>query len=601
MKKEIIARQPDIYRSSRIFYIIEASLEYFISLLVSSTYLAKLTSAIGFSDSLTGILSSFVSLGCGFQLVALFLANKRPVKRWVTILHTLNQLFFALVYVVPFINIPQSVKIAAFIILLLAGHALNNVVNSPKINWFMGLVDDRKRGGFTAKKEIVSLIGGVVFSFAIGQVIDRFEAVGDVKSAFIFCGVGIFILAVLHSLTLIFSKEKQVERIEKIPTKKMLVDLGKDKRLIKIILVSVLWNIAAYATTPFYGTYQVKELGFSMTFVAVLSAAYAVVRSCASLPLGKFADKFSFTKMLNICFVVQAVAFFINMFTAPSNGNILYTIYYALYAIAMAGINSGAINLVYDYVDKEKRVGALALKSTLSGFAGFFTTLLVSLLVKYIQGNGNVFLGMNVYAQQVTSALGFVLVLVILLYLNTVVRKMNKKHGDSVTKNEGEKALLHNFELYPVSSLEQIRAEEKPVMYESEKQVLANESVTFQIAARSIEKEGRDYRIIVEGEGDCRLFAVESIPCANAEENAGEFSDSADGLVPDVLCPCDGNCVQFPANLWKGFFITVKGLSQGENCIAVSVWDGDNLLGRTEYRVTVLSEKLSEENIKQSD
>ena len=72
----------------------------------------------------------------------------------------------------PFIKISQTAKIVLVIAFLLLGHVINNVVNSPKINWFMSLVDDHKRGGFTANKEIVSLIGGMVFSFAASAVID---------------------------------------------------------------------------------------------------------------------------------------------------------------------------------------------------------------------------------------------------------------------------------------------------------------------------------------------------------------------------------------------------------------------------------------------
>ena len=137
----------DEYKTSRLLYIIEAALEYFISLMVAGAFLAKLVSAIGLSDALTGILTSFVSLGCGFQILAIFFANKKSVKKSVTILHSLNQLFFALIYFVPFIAIPKWAKISVFIALLLAGHALNNIVNSPKINWYMTLVDDRKRLG----------------------------------------------------------------------------------------------------------------------------------------------------------------------------------------------------------------------------------------------------------------------------------------------------------------------------------------------------------------------------------------------------------------------------------------------------------------------
>ena len=421
----------DIYKTSRFLYILEATFEYFISLLVTGAYLAKVTAAIGMNDTMTGILTSFVSLGCGFQIIAIFLANKRPVKRWVTILHGLNQLAFALIYLVPFIKLSKITKIAIFIVFLLLGHIVNNVVNSPKINWFMSLVDDKKRGSFTASKEMVSLIGGMVFSFAMGAVIDHFEEIGNLNGAFIVCGISVFFLMLLHSATLIFSKEKPVEEKEKISTKQLLSELLKDKNLFKVILVSVLWNVVSYSATPFYGSYQIKELGFTMTFVSILSAAYAIVRTIFSTPMGKFADKYSFAKMLNICFIIMLVGFGINIFTVPENGKVFYTIYYMLNAVAMAGINSAVINLIYDYVDKEKRVGALALKSTLAGFAGFFTTLIVSPVVSHIQNNGNTFWGMDVYAQQVVSGIALILLVVLIIYLNLVVRKIENKRTNT--------------------------------------------------------------------------------------------------------------------------------------------------------------------------
>ena len=428
----MLEEQKDIYKTSRFLYIVEAALEYFIALMMIGAYLAKLTAAIGISDAVTGILSAFVSLGFGFQVVALFLANKRPVKRWVTLLHSLNQLFFALAYFVPFLSFTRTQKTVIFVVLLLLGYIFSNVVNAPKINWYMALVDDRKRGSFTATKEMVSLIGGMVFSFSMGLVIDNFEAAGNLTGAFIVCGVSIFVLMLLHSATLIFSKEKPCEDSEKISTKKMIGELAKDKKLFKVILVGVFWNVAHYACTSFYGTYQTKELGFTMTFVSILGAMYAIVRSLFSRPLGKFADKHSFVDMLNICFVIAMVSFAVNIFTVPANGKVFFTMYYALYAISMAGINSATINLIYDYVEKEKRIGALALNSTLSGFAGFFTTLLVSPLVKYIQGKNNVFLGISVYAQQVVSLIAVVLMVGLLLYLNLVVKKIKNVRDENV-------------------------------------------------------------------------------------------------------------------------------------------------------------------------
>lgn len=414
----------DIYKTSRFLYILEAAFEYFISMLVTGAYLAKVTSKIGLSDTLTGILTAFVSLGCGFQVFAIFLANKQSVKPLITILHSLNQLFFALIYLVPFIPLTTTQKTVLFILFLLLGHIINNVINSPKINWFMSLVDDKQRGSFTANKEMASLIGGMIFSLAMGKVIDKFEASGNLNGAFIVCGCSVFLLMLMHSATLIFSKEKPRESAQKVNSIRYLVELLKDQKLMKVILISVLWNIAYYAAMPFYGSYQIKELGFSMTFVSILAIAYAIVRSLFSKPLGKYADKHSFAKMLNICFIIMLVAHCINVFTVPENGKILYTLYYMLFAIGMAGINSATINLIYDYVEPDKRMGAMALNNTFSGFAGFFTTLLVSPLVSYIQDNQNTLFGISVYAQQVVSLISVALIVVSIVYLNTVVKRI---------------------------------------------------------------------------------------------------------------------------------------------------------------------------------
>lgn len=419
--------EKDIYRSSRGFTIVTASLEYFISLLVMDSYLAKLTTDIGIPDSITGILTSFISLGYGFQLFAIFLINKRPVKRWVTAMSAINQLFFAFVYVIPFFEMSTTVKTVLFVAMLLTAHILLNVAGPAKIDWHMSLVDDDKRGRFTALKEIASLVGGMVFSFVIGLVIDKCEADGNLHGAFIFCAIGVLGLMVVNTSFLLFTKEKKPESIEHIPVMKMVGEIVRDKKIFKVILVSVIWYIALYSTIPFYGTYKIKELGFSMTFVSILSAMYAIARALASRPLGRYADKHSFTRMLNICYVIVGVAYIINVFTVPSNGKVLYTIYYMLYAVAMGGINSAGTNLIYDFVEPKKRVVAIALQHTMAGFAGFLATIVVGFLVDYIQASGNTFLGLDLYAQQVVSAIGAIMVAVALVYLNTVVKRMQRE------------------------------------------------------------------------------------------------------------------------------------------------------------------------------
>ena len=126
-----------------------------------------MTSAINMSDGLTGIITAFVSLGFGFQIFALFLAGKKPIKPFIIIMNLITQLFFTFLYVIPIVDLSGEVKTALFIILFLVAEIIKNVIYSPKFAWEMGTVDDRKRGSFTATKEMVSLLSGIVITIGI--------------------------------------------------------------------------------------------------------------------------------------------------------------------------------------------------------------------------------------------------------------------------------------------------------------------------------------------------------------------------------------------------------------------------------------------------
>ena len=60
---QLAKKRKDPYAFSRAMYIIEALVEYLITLTISGAYLAKITEAIGLEDSLTGIITAFISLG----------------------------------------------------------------------------------------------------------------------------------------------------------------------------------------------------------------------------------------------------------------------------------------------------------------------------------------------------------------------------------------------------------------------------------------------------------------------------------------------------------------------------------------------------------
>ena len=416
-----MATQRDKYKTSRGLFIALAAFEYFIAILAGTTYLAKLGTAIGLDDGTIGLITSFLALGCGFQIVSIFIGERMRRKNTIIMVVLFDQLCFVALYLVPFIRLPDGVRTWLFIGLLLAGNILLNIAAPNKIAWSRGLVAQGQLGKFSALNEIVSLVSGMLFSFAMGALIDAFEAKNQLMLAFgIICAV-IFILMEICIICLLLAKEKPMPKVEEERPLVRIKSAFTDRTTLILMPVYILWNIAVYTTTPFFGTYAIGELGFSMTAVSLISAGYAILRSLVSRPLGAYGDRTNFVNNLTIGISSFAAA----LLSLTIGGQISYIIYNVFYSITMASTNAALIILVFDHVPAEKRSNSLAVLYSLSGICGFLATLAVRPLVNHIQAQGNKFLFIEgVYAQQVVSVIGIIFAVLAILYANIVIRRL---------------------------------------------------------------------------------------------------------------------------------------------------------------------------------
>ena len=173
---------PHLKRSRRL-YILQAAFEYHTSIVVTGSFLAVLTRELGFSDSLTGILTSMICLGCLFQLLSITCRVPR-VKKLVVVCTAANQLLFIALYLLPLLPLPPQVKPPLFVAVILTAYVIYYFVFPKKITWLMSQVEDSQRGVFTANKEIFSLLTGMTFSYLMGALSDHFFALGQGQTAF---------------------------------------------------------------------------------------------------------------------------------------------------------------------------------------------------------------------------------------------------------------------------------------------------------------------------------------------------------------------------------------------------------------------------------
>lgn len=388
-------------RRSRGFIIAEAAVEYFIALCVTSTFLTAILNYMEVSAAHQGIIASMSQLACAVQLLAVFGVRRTyPCRRWVSILNLVNQLLFALLYLVPLTPLPGSVKLAAFVVMLLCAYFCQHYLTPSRTQWHMSLVDDHHRGIFTANKEIISLVGGMFFSQGAGILFDHLKASGHTEAAFVVFAVTITVLALLHLALMLAIREP--EPTHAIPVKRfgeIIRTVFGNRQLRAVIVFDALFAVTLVPGN-FSAVYLTRTIGFSYTVVTLFSVVMAAVRALSSRPLGRYADRRSWVSMLRLSMTVSAVGCVFYAFCTPRMP-LFYLLYTVCHAFSLGGTNSGRTNLCFDYVDPDDRRYVLGVKAAISGMVNFAVTLLAARLVDAIEAAGNVVFGIAVYPQQV--------------------------------------------------------------------------------------------------------------------------------------------------------------------------------------------------------
>ena len=236
-----------------------------------------------------------------------------------------------------------------------------------------------------------------------------------------------------HTASLLMAHEKPIEKKTKTSIGRIAKHMFTDKDLLKVVVVGVLWNVASGISVSFFASYLRVELAFSMFMISLISNVGIVCRIVASPIMGRLADKRSFAFSMTLSFVLVGIGFLGNIFVTPGPLRWLYLVYACMQGFAMGGINSGVINLIYDYVEPEDRAAAMGIKNAMGGIIGFFATLLSSLLLGKIQslpGKTVSVLGVSMYAQQVLSAISLIVTLGLVIYMRAVIAPMRRVNAE---------------------------------------------------------------------------------------------------------------------------------------------------------------------------
>lgn len=416
------------YKRSRKAYIGQCAFDYLITILVSDVFLATLLTSIGISDAVTGIISSFVSVAFLFQLLSIFLISKiKNVKRTVMIFDCISQFLFMLLYIIPFLKIVFEMKVILAVAFIFFAYAFKYLVSGILFKWANSFVEQTNRAEYSAKKEIVSLVSGIFFTFIMGYVVDKFTMLDNVEGGFVFITAVLLVLNICNFVSLkLIKKKNKTETVENIEEKEdffaIIRGLFQKKEFKRILCLTILFDISRYMTIGFMGTFKVKDLLMTVGMVQIINIIGNIARIFVSVPFGKISDKKSYAVGMRYALMILAAAFFVNIFTTNKTWWLII-VHTILFNVSIAGTNQNSFNILYDYVDVNYFVQAMAIKNSIGGICGFLTTLVASKILEFVQANGNSVIGINIYGQQLLSLISFIIVVLTIMYTYFVVER----------------------------------------------------------------------------------------------------------------------------------------------------------------------------------
>lgn len=417
---------------TRIGFVGDESIDYFISLFVTSTFLGYLADALGFNDAAQGIINTIPTLALAAQFFSMLLSGRR-VKRLVTVCMVTNQIAFIVLYMIPGFNVPSALKCTIFVVLLVLANVINNAIKPARLVWLMQSVDNDKRGSFTAKKEMISLAGGAVISMSLGTLADTYrDASGaPTREFYIICIIALVALMVLHTVSLLISHEDE-PMVETSPVGAVFKRVLANRSLFKLIPIDVFYYLSVAVSTPFFASYLREELAFKMSIITAITIVGVVARIVASPLMGRISDQKSFSFTMILCTVLLGISFVGAAFAAPGAARWIYLVYVIFYGFSTAGLNSGLLNLVYDYVAPADRAAALGIKNACGGFVGFLASLGAGAILAKIQAMGGLTVfGITLYAQQFLAIISAIIIPLFILYIVKVIVPMQRVDRDA--------------------------------------------------------------------------------------------------------------------------------------------------------------------------
>lgn len=355
--------------------LIDAAFATAIGALNSGVVLLALALHIGASNVQIGLLAAIPLLTQILQAPAVTLVERVRKRRLISVISVFAARLALPIYaVVPFIP-DRGLAAGMLLVAALIHYGLNAVGTCSWNSWMRDLLPQDRLGAFFSRRTLfgtlVSAIATVGAALALNYGRDS-EAAGDRIFATLYI-VG-FLCGLASTAALARVPEPQMPFSTGAPSlRRLLWQPLRDPNFRLVLRYLASWQFAVNLATPFFTVYFVRELGFSMGFVLVLTVVSQIANVAVVRGWGRLSDRFANKSVLAVAtplylLCIAAIAF-ASEFDDVLSRSAYLVVLHALMGAAQAGVGLASGNIVIKlspggaatgYMATNALVGALA-------------------------------------------------------------------------------------------------------------------------------------------------------------------------------------------------------------------------------------------------
>lgn len=441
-------------KSSRIYYTTADAAAQTVGQLAGGTFLVTLMSYSGVSDANIGVITSIFSLAALSQLFLINFLKRIKKYKFLVCVTAFQRILFAVLYLVPLLGINSMSKAVIIVLLFFIGQIFVQIGMPASQDWIASLVPSRLRGKYFSIKDSVAVFVVSSMMLVCGMVLDYFKK-NNIQTGFIVIGTLIFILTVINVVSLSKMKEPKLSYVNMDgkemhgrlarkarenevtgETQSILSELKEafgDRKFRKAFTVQCLYTLSFFICVPFFASYQINDLHLPYTFMMLVGFILNLYRIYITPKLGRLADKYGMGKLLRFTILALGLNFLALALTMPFNAYPMHIVGSFFGSTAWAFLGIGLFGIQLDFFKSEKRMIWLTITSSLSGLFGFLVSILGGVILNFLQRITIVILGQKIYAQQILSLIGFLILLFTVFYIKHFIETekidANRKDG----------------------------------------------------------------------------------------------------------------------------------------------------------------------------